>query len=196
MAAPHVSGVAALVWSYNPNLTNAQIRDAMVKSAQDLGAAGRDNSYGYGLVQAYSALQFLGYTGGGPTPTPTVEPTPTETSEPTPEPTPTATPAPTGSLVVSVSTDKDSYTNRENVVITVKVTDGASNVDGASVTITILTPKSKQYSGTGTTDNNGNATFNFKVNSRADGTGTYTVTATASKSGYTSGTGSKTFLVN
>jgi serine protease len=59
MATPHVSGVAALVWSHYPQCTGDQIRAAMVTTAEDLGSAGRDNSYGYGLVQAkgmYDAL--------------------------------------------------------------------------------------------------------------------------------------------
>jgi serine protease len=44
MATPHVSGVAALVWSHNGTWTNAQIRQALQQSAEDLGAAGRDNA--------------------------------------------------------------------------------------------------------------------------------------------------------
>jgi hypothetical protein len=68
MATPHVSGVAALIWSADLTLTNVQIRDAMNATALDLGAAGRDNAYGYGLVQAYAAWQHLG--GGGITDTP------------------------------------------------------------------------------------------------------------------------------
>lgn len=68
MATPHVSGVAAVIWSWKPSLTNAQVRDAMNKSAEDLGAAGRDNYYGNGLVQAYDAWVYLG--GGTPTDTP------------------------------------------------------------------------------------------------------------------------------
>lgn len=60
MATPHVSAVAALLWSSNPNLTNAEIRAAMTSTALDLGAAGRDVAYGYGLVQAKAALDFLG----------------------------------------------------------------------------------------------------------------------------------------
>lgn len=55
MATPHVSAVAALVWSYYPTCTAAQIRTTLNKSAQDLGAAGRDTKYGYGLVQAKAA---------------------------------------------------------------------------------------------------------------------------------------------
>jgi subtilisin family serine protease len=65
MATPHVSGVAAVLWSYNPALTNVNLRNAMNATALDLGTAGRDNAYGYGLVQACTALQFLGGQCGG-----------------------------------------------------------------------------------------------------------------------------------
>ncbi len=43
MATPHVSGVAALVWSANPRWSAAQIRKALEATAEDLGTAGRDN---------------------------------------------------------------------------------------------------------------------------------------------------------
>ncbi len=70
MATPHVSGVAALVWSHYPTCTNAEIRQALQATAQDLGAAGRDNAYGYGLVQAKAAFDYLAANpcggGGGP----------------------------------------------------------------------------------------------------------------------------------
>lgn len=59
MATPHVAGVAALLWSARPNATNAEIRAAMTATALDLGEPGRDIAYGYGLVQAYDALQYL-----------------------------------------------------------------------------------------------------------------------------------------
>lgn len=64
MATPHVSAVAALIWSWNPALTNVQIREALTLTALDLGDPGRDVYYGYGLVQAYDALKYLG--GGKP----------------------------------------------------------------------------------------------------------------------------------
>ena len=59
MASPHVAGVAALVWSHYPDCTNAQIRSALGVTAEDLGNAGRDTSYGYGLVQAKAAVDYL-----------------------------------------------------------------------------------------------------------------------------------------
>jgi serine protease len=60
MATPHVAGVAALLWSKYPQATVAQVRQALQTTALDLGADGRDNSYGYGLVQAQAALSGLG----------------------------------------------------------------------------------------------------------------------------------------
>jgi len=59
MAAPHVSGVAALVWSHNPSCTNDEIRDALKASAMDIAAEGYDYKTGHGLVQARAALEHL-----------------------------------------------------------------------------------------------------------------------------------------
>lgn len=63
MATPHVSAVAALIWSAYPDLTNVEIREALVATALDLGAPDRDVYYGCGLVQAYDALQSLSGAG-------------------------------------------------------------------------------------------------------------------------------------
>lgn len=59
MATPHVCGVAALVWSHYPKMTAAEIRHALETSAEDLGAAGRDDYFGHGLVNAKGALEVL-----------------------------------------------------------------------------------------------------------------------------------------
>ncbi|CAN7693347.1 S8 family serine peptidase [Pseudoduganella sp. LjRoot289] len=59
MATPHVSAVAALVWSYFPGCSAGQIRSTLDKSALDLGSAGRDDYYGYGLVQAKAAYDRI-----------------------------------------------------------------------------------------------------------------------------------------
>ncbi|WP_269531900.1 S8 family serine peptidase [Chitinimonas sp. BJYL2] len=63
MATPHVSAVAALVWSYFPTCTATQIRNTLNKSAEDLGTAGRDTKYGYGLVRARAAYDRLAQFG-------------------------------------------------------------------------------------------------------------------------------------
>jgi subtilisin family serine protease len=61
MAAPHVAGAAALVWSVRPDtLTAAQVRKALESTAMDLGAPGREREHGYGLVQARAAIRALG----------------------------------------------------------------------------------------------------------------------------------------
>lgn len=62
MASPHVVGTAALVIEANPSLTNAHIRDLLVRTAVDLPQRGskpdgRDDWYGYGLVNARAAVQ-------------------------------------------------------------------------------------------------------------------------------------------
>lgn len=59
MATPHVAGVAALIWSAKTSRTPDQIRTALEKTAEDLGAAGRDNEYGHGLIRARAALDYL-----------------------------------------------------------------------------------------------------------------------------------------
>lgn len=51
MAAPHVTGVAALLKSQNPTWTNQQIVDSLFARAEDLGTAGKDVYFGYGLVR-------------------------------------------------------------------------------------------------------------------------------------------------
>jgi subtilisin family serine protease len=65
MATPHVSAVAALVWSYFPKCSASEIRSSLDKSALDLGAPGRDVYYGYGLVQARAAYDRIRTLGCG-----------------------------------------------------------------------------------------------------------------------------------
>lgn len=55
MACPHVAGTAALVLAASPSFTNSNIRDRLAQTATDLGTPGRDNLYGYGLVNAEAA---------------------------------------------------------------------------------------------------------------------------------------------
>lgn len=73
MATPHVAGVAALVWNRVPSATASDIRDALNRTALDLGAAGRDTATGYGLVQAKAALDA--FTAEPPPPPPVCTPT-------------------------------------------------------------------------------------------------------------------------
>jgi serine protease len=65
MATPHVSGILALALSCAPSTTNAQAVAALTSTAEDLGAAGFDTTYGYGLVRADRLVQNLCGGGGG-----------------------------------------------------------------------------------------------------------------------------------
>ena len=69
MACPHVAGVAALVWSSFPEKSAREIRQALQASAKDLGTSGKDNSYGYGLVDAEGAYTYLNRGGVSLSPT-------------------------------------------------------------------------------------------------------------------------------
>ncbi len=81
MAAPHVAGVLALMRYVHPTLTVDQI-DALLANGSlgdDLGTAGRDSIYGYGLVNARKAVDAaLALAGGAPAPQGVVIATPSQ----------------------------------------------------------------------------------------------------------------------
>jgi len=56
MAAPHVSGLAALILSQHPTYTNEDVRQVLRNSTVDLGTAGFDLKFGYGRIDASNAL--------------------------------------------------------------------------------------------------------------------------------------------
>ena len=56
MAAPHVAGVIALMKSLKRDASPALIKETLENTALDLGQVGRDDLYGKGLINAYSAL--------------------------------------------------------------------------------------------------------------------------------------------
>jgi subtilisin family serine protease len=56
MATPHVSGVVALVLGRHPEFTVDQIHQVLRTTATDLGAPGRDDSFGFGRVNAAAAV--------------------------------------------------------------------------------------------------------------------------------------------
>lgn len=73
MASPHVAGVAALMKSVDPNLTPDDFDQLLagthpqttIRITDDLGQPGRDNSYGYGLINAYNAVRAASELAGG-----------------------------------------------------------------------------------------------------------------------------------
>lgn len=66
MAAPHVTGIAALILSAWPAYTPDQIETALESTAVDLGPAGRDDRFGHGRLNAAAAVAF-GPVPGAPT---------------------------------------------------------------------------------------------------------------------------------
>ncbi|SFD31967.1 S8 family serine peptidase [Pseudoalteromonas denitrificans] len=65
MATPAVSGLAALLWSNHSDCTGTDIRDALKATAQDSGAAGNDDYFGYGIVKIAAADAHLTANGCG-----------------------------------------------------------------------------------------------------------------------------------
>jgi subtilisin family serine protease len=59
MATPHVAGLAALLWSFAPSLSNSQVRNTIQTTTDDLGTAGWDQYYGYGRINARRALEAV-----------------------------------------------------------------------------------------------------------------------------------------
>lgn len=55
-AAPYVSGLAALLWALEPDLTPDQVQNTIETSAVDKGAPGWDPYYGHGRIDALAAL--------------------------------------------------------------------------------------------------------------------------------------------
>ena len=62
MACPHVSGVAALVWSRFANTSRDQLRTHLRYTADDLGSAGFDEHFGYGRTNAKNAVEMVNPT--------------------------------------------------------------------------------------------------------------------------------------
>ncbi len=59
MAAPHVSGALALMLSYDPTLNNTEARMILQQTAEDLGTPGRDDLYGFGLINLTRAFEYI-----------------------------------------------------------------------------------------------------------------------------------------
>ena len=129
IACAYISGVAALLWSWNPSATLSEIKTALFNTAEVLGSGeGKDAEFGYGMVQAMCALIHINggsslkagasiplscppYNANIPltpisTPQPTIPPTRQPTHSPTSLSTPPPTQQPTHSTT-SLSTPRD-----------------------------------------------------------------------------------------
>jgi len=59
MAAPHAAGVAALLIADGVATTPDEVREALQSTAEDKGAPGWDSEYGWGIVDAFAALNWI-----------------------------------------------------------------------------------------------------------------------------------------
>jgi thermitase len=57
LSSPIVAGLAGLVFSANPNLTNAQVVSLITANADDRGAPGFDNDHGWGRINVQRTVQ-------------------------------------------------------------------------------------------------------------------------------------------
>ncbi|MDG6025389.1 MAG: peptidase S8 [Candidatus Brocadia sp.] len=97
-ASPIAAGLAALILSVNPALTNADVVAIMTGNADDLGSPGFDISYGYGRINVYKSVVAAKNTLPQP-----------DTSSPT----------------VSISSPLDGATVSNTTVVNVSATDNA-----------------------------------------------------------------------
>lgn len=62
MASPFVAGAAALLLSQDNTMTPSELETTLENTALDLGAAGRDNNFGYGLIDVNAAIKTVNPT--------------------------------------------------------------------------------------------------------------------------------------
>ncbi len=55
-SAPLTAGLIALIWSADPSLTPDEVEQILKSGCDDLGAAGVDNTYGYGRIDVFNSL--------------------------------------------------------------------------------------------------------------------------------------------
>jgi subtilisin family serine protease len=114
-SSPIVSGVVALMASVNPQLSNTQLVNMVKTNVDDLGAAGYDQYFGYGRVNAYKALVAVTNTLTSPTNTNTT----TNTTVTTPDTTaPTVAITSPGNNSYVVRNEKISVNATDNVQVT------------------------------------------------------------------------------
>lgn len=59
LSAAYVSGVAALMIARNPQISSADVRATLLSTARDLGPKGRDDQFGAGQADAFSAVSAI-----------------------------------------------------------------------------------------------------------------------------------------
>ena len=157
-SSPNVAGIAGLIWSANPSLTNAQVDQILRNTADNIGSS---YFFGDGRVNADKAVDAaLG--GGGPLPPP---------PPPTPPP-----PPPGGDAVLSQFNPGNSGSNTIQVTgaspgalvkLEYSLSDGTKVISGGVCDGQVLNLGASQSLGQATADGSGKATFNVYLRSRS-----------------------------
>lgn len=195
MAAPHVSGALAVIWSACPALlgdfeaSEQLLENTALKIAYNTGCGNEgpgnipNNAFGNGRIDVQAAISACL---GSPQPTPTATPTATAVVSPTATPIPTATntPQPGGEMHVGdLDNESTSSRNRWNAIVRITVHD-ASDQPVVGALVTGSWSSGTTGTSTCTTDSSGSCTVS-KTNLRRTLTSvTFTVTD-VSKSGNT-----------
>ena len=127
MATPHVSGAVAILRSLG--LSKDQAADRVTKTAKDLGAAGKDSTYGWGRLDVAKAVAGLQPAGGGSTPTTAAGGTTTTTGRTT---TTTARSGRSGLKVVTPTTE-GTRNGAQEVATTTSATGSSPTLPGDEV---------------------------------------------------------------
>jgi len=59
MAAPHVAGLAGLLWSQDGALTSSEVVKRIIENCDDLGDSGWDDEYGHGRINVLKSLNVV-----------------------------------------------------------------------------------------------------------------------------------------
>jgi serine protease len=149
MATPHVAGALALALSCAPaGTTRTTVLNALYSTAEDLGAAGRDDIYGYGLARADRLVQNV-CSGTGPTNNPPTASFTTSTSGLTASVNGSGSSDPDGDALTytwawgdatangSGVTASHSYAAAGTYTITLTVSDGRGGSNSTTRTVTV-----------------------------------------------------------
>jgi subtilisin family serine protease len=172
VSAPHVTGAAALYVAAHGRPATANgvygLRQALIRASQP------QSQWGPAATQDRDANPE-GLVAVGPVGVPSAVP----------------------ALNLLLNTDAAEYANHDKINITVKTTswNNGTAIAGASVRIGVTTSSGSTSQLRATTDTNGMAKLSCTVNAKHDGYGVWTMRASASKSGFSIGSASTTFMV-
>lgn len=207
MATPYVAGTLALMKQANPTFTNIQLRKNLVESTQDLGVAGKDSFFGYGLVKAPVTANSVQQEKNTEAPVNTEVKTPINiTQQPVKQPTPQVVktvpkkqevkPPIKKNMVSTISTTASSYKVGKTVVVSVKVVDKGTKkaLANSNVKLTITPPKGKAKVVTLKTNSKGQASYKMATN-RYTTKGYYKLTTATTIANYNTAYSSKSIRI-